>query len=649
LEEDAEELENYIQRFGLRGSAWQKPLTRGKGSYDEEQFQRISSAVKYAGDMIALFSERFGAGKTARARTEGLKKFLEEDARLPEKIEVYAERLEAAGFLEYAARMRSVWDVALDIFAQINIALGDIKASAEEYATVLRVGFASVLLGVLPATSDCVTIGTMQRTRTGRVKALYVLGANDSELPMFAENEGLIDDGEKEILEGLGVTAFRREENLHNEEQLAIYKNFSKPTSLLHVSYTAFGADGKEDTKPSRIFDRLRLMFPEVPLEKAVEGTQGDLTQGDGSFVSRSDTKEPSPCVTLRDTNYQGDGTFDRMAALPTEKLRSLLPPVLSPTAIENYSRCPFAFLMERGIRLRELRKYEIDSRGMGDAYHEALKRFGEVMNEKGGAPAASGSAWNTFTREQTDAVVDSVFREIEAEPSPLSEPSSLSLLFDAGDPAAVYRRGRLESIVRDICWAITELAAKDGAERLLFETGFGLGGEFDRVSVLEDGLKIAGRIDRVDVLQGGRAKVLDYKSGSEKWSTANVKSGWQLQLMLYLKALEKDYEPWGVSYFRIFEPRINLSEKGAPESPEEIAEAMAKQYRSDGITSGEKGVSKEEFDALRAEVDKRLIEIAEGLSKGETPARPKEKAGGENITACTWCNYKSICNYEAT
>jgi len=632
-EDDAEELENYAERYGLRGSAWQKPLSRGKDSYDEEAFARISGAAKYAGDMTALFSERFGSpSRTARARTEGLKKFLEEDARLPEKIEAYAARLESEGFLEYALKMRGVWDVALDIFSQIEAALGDLVMGAEEYATVLRVGFASVLMGVLPATSDCVTIGTMQRTRTGRVKAMFVLGANDGELPMFAEDEGLIDDGEKEELEALGLTAFRREENLHGEEQLAIYKNFSKPTRFLHVSYTAFGADGKEDTKPSRIFERLRALFPEVPLEKAVED---------------SDTVHLLP-------RFAADAL-----SLDADKLKALLPPVLSPTAIEKYSRCPFAFLMDRGIRLKELRRHEIDSRGMGDVYHEALKRFGEMMNERGGAPSIEGSAWNTYTRGDTDSVVADIFRELEAETSIISEEGAL--LFDAGDPAAVYRRGRLESIVRDICWVLTERAAADGADRILFETGFGYGGEFDRIKIGEAGLEVAGRIDRIDVLPSGRAKVIDYKSGSEKWDPVNVRNGWQLQLMLYLKAIEKDYEPGGVSYFRIFEPGVNLSEKGAPDTPEEIREALYSQYRSDGVVledafdgsqktaAGEKKLSAEEFRELRDTVDERLDEIAEGLALGRTPARPKQKAGSGDVTACTWCDYKSICNYEDT
>jgi len=172
--------------------------------------------------------------------------------------------------------------------------------------------------------------------------------------------------------------------------------------------------------------------------------------------------------------------------------------------------------------------------------------------------------------------------------------------------------------------------------------------------------------------MPGGGAKVIDYKSGYEKFSDADVRSGWQLQLMLYMKAIENTFDPAGVSYFRLFEPSIDLSDPKAPATPEEIHEAALREYRSDGIVlaeeqdapdadagapgkapkktrAGEKILSRNEFDSLRAEADDRLAEIATGLAGGKVPAAPKEKAGGDRVTACTWCDYKSICNYEAT
>ena len=764
-EDDVEELENYTARYSLRGNAWQKPLRYGAGYYDEDVFARIGDTVKYVGDTIARFAERFSAGggtgtggdigtgtgtgigidigtgagsggdigtstgkssdieigagtgkgnrkgsgfsiskapASARARTEGLRAFLEEDARLPEKIAAYADRLEADGLLEYAAHMRGIWDVALSIFSQISAVIGDVKTNADEYATILRVGFSSVLMGVLPASSDCVTIGTMQRTRTGRVKAMFVLGANDGELPMFAEDNGLLDDSEKECLDGLGLTAFRREESLHYEEQLAIYKNLSKPTKLLYLSYTGFSADGKDTCSPSRIFERLQSLFPDVPLEKAGEG----------------DNKDRPHCLP----HYQNLGP---------ERMRALLPQALSPTSVEQYSRCPFAFLMGKGLKLGEIRKYEVDSLGMGEVYHEALRRFGEKMIERGGAPANEKSAWNTATRAETDDMVSVIFREIEEKGAKISPEAAL--LFDKSDPAAVYREERLQSTVRDICWALTEQARGSGIERMLFETSFEENKEIGAMRIAagavptmlkdgntdekdmnhpEAGLDIEGRIDRIDILPGGRARVVDYKSGRDTFSFADVKSGWQLQLMLYLLAIEKNYIPAGVSYFRLFEPSINLTGDKAPATPEEVEQAILKEYRSDGIlvddslqdnkdrphclqdnkdrphcldnkdrpyclqnngdgqgsgqdseqdeaqdnpknknrkksTSGEKLVSEEELNSLTREVESRLADIALALATGEAPAAPLQKAGSERITACTYCDYLSICNFE--
>ncbi|MCL2111593.1 MAG: PD-(D/E)XK nuclease family protein [Clostridiales bacterium] len=651
-EEDAEELENHAARYGIK---------------DRDDDERITNTIRYINEMLARFSERFGVGghsseKTARARTDGLKAFLENDARLPEKIAAYADRLEAEGFLGYAAHMRSVWDAALNIFTQITTVLGDVETNAEEYATILRVGFASIMMGVLPASSDCVTIGTMQRTRTGRVKAMLVLGANDGELPMFAEDSGLLDDAEKETLGGLGLDAFRREESLHHEEQLAIYKNLSKPTRLLYLSYTAFDTDGRNETKPSRIFERLRAMFPDTPLEKDSDLTHGDLTQRD---LTHGDEGRSAASPAARLPRFES-GSY----ALGADRMSALIPPVLSPTAIEKYSRCPFAFLMDRGLKLREIRKHEIDSRGMGDVYHEALKRFGNVMNDKGGAPANKDSAWNTATRNETDTLVNEVFLGMEKGDVNISPEGAL--LFALDDPAAAYRLGRLKSITKDICWALTERAADSGAEQMFFEADFGDGGDFDTLHI-DDGFGIAGRIDRIDVMPGGRAKVLDYKSGYEKWNSENVRSGWQLQLMLYLKAIEETYEPAGVSYFRLFEPTINLSDPKAPTTPEEISEALLREYRSDGIALDdntpvpsdndatdtaapatpsrppfpEKTISPDDFNALRAEVDQRLAEIASGLADGLTPAAPKSKTDGDRASACQYCDYRSICNYE--
>ena len=659
-EAEAEELENYTARYSLRGSAWSRPLRFGAKLYDGEALAQIERSVKYVGDTIAGFEKYFhGSGSKkagARSRTEGLKRFLE-DIGFPAKISEYAERLKAKGFLENADHMHGVWNEALGIFAQIDAAFDDTKMSAEEYATVLKVGFASIMMGVLPSSLDNVTIGTMQRTRTGRVKALFVLGANDGELPMFAEDDGLFDDFEKEALKNLGLAEFRREESLHFEEQLAIYKNLSKPTRLLWLSYTAFDPDGSKETRPSRIFERLRALFPDAVLEKSLAGDEQNRA-------------------------FEHTKRFD--FTLGPERMKSLIPQTLSPTSIEKYSRCPFAFLMEKGLKLGEIRKYEVDSMGIGEVYHEALRRFGEMMNA-GGQPAESESAWKKATRGEVDLMVEGMFDDIGSARSDAAEAISDegALLFDKNDPAAVYRLNRLKQIVRDICRVMTEQVRESGVEKMSFEADFGNGKAYGQLDIAD--LGVSGRIDRIDILPNDRAKVLDYKSGNDKFNFEDIRNGWQLQLMLYVLALRPEYTPVGAAYFRLFEPFINLSEKNAPETGEAIDRAVLDEYKSDGIilesalkeneatewtgdeagpvdgkakgakkkrektkaSTGERILTGAEFDELVDATKKRLEEIALTIARGDAPAAPKQKAGSDDITACTYCDYRSICNYD--
>jgi ATP-dependent helicase/nuclease subunit B len=268
--------------------------------------------------------------------------------------------------------------------------------------------------------------------------------------------------------------------------------------------------------------------------------------------------------------------------------------------------------------------------------------RFGQKMNENG-APAKEGSAWHTAARADTDRLIGEIFAEIGA--SPQQDTKSYAALFDEDDASAAYRRTRLEAIVKDACWALTLRARDDGAETMMFETAFREGKALPPIEVAvpaaEEPVLVSGRIDRLDILPGDRAAVIDYKSGSDHFDRRDVYGGWQLQLMIYLRAAAAKYEPQGASYFRIFEPHIDISEDGAPRTEEAVAEAVLDEYRADGVTDA---LPDAEFAALRAAAEDALTEAAAGIAAGDVPARPKKKAGGFE-TACTYCSYLGICN----
>ena len=53
------------------------------------------------------------------------------------------------------------------------------------------------------------------------------------------------------------------------EERLAIYRNLSKPSDYLWISFSAGDEEGKE-IRPSEIVDLLRRIFPGLPVQADV-------------------------------------------------------------------------------------------------------------------------------------------------------------------------------------------------------------------------------------------------------------------------------------------------------------------------------------------------------------------------------------------
>jgi len=644
---DAEELENYALRYNLRGNAWGKPLRYGREAFGDERFARIEETAHEIAALVDAFAAHFtGEGKTAAARANGLRAYLTEDAKLPDRIDELAAELEAAGEADYAAEMRGVWDVVQNLFDQIILSLGSLPMDAEEFAVVLRAGFSSVKMGVLPPTSDAVTVGTTQRTRTGRAKAIFVLGANDGLLPLSGTGDELIGAAEKEALEEIGLTAFRSESGLLEEERLAIYKNLTKPTRLLYLSCTEADQSGKQ-IAPSPVFRRLNALFPNVPVQKA------PLRAQESSAPPRTYRLDPALLAAL---------ATPPSAAPPTDAVLTL-----SPSALESYSRCPFSWLMDRGVRLGERRVFGADGRSIGELYHEALLRFEREMSADGLAPSDPESRWQSLDDAEIEAFVSQAVSELR---STYGEG-----LFEAG-PAERYRGTRMERVLLDACLWLAKQVRETKPAEMRFEE------DFKDIKIAQAGemeLRVSGRIDRYDVRPDGGATVIDYKSGADRFRFDEIESGWRLQLMLYLAAVSSRHAPAGAAYIRLFEPQVDLSAPNAPVTDEQIREAFFKQFAADGFviekdteeegaadrdpdktagqtgrrkraTTGEYRIAPKDYEALQANVKAVLAEIAANLASGDVAARPMESGASSasgKVTACTWCRFRSVCGYD--
>ena len=223
-EEEQDALENYVQQFKIRGTLWKKPFSRMGDNYTAEDLNRFNELREQVVSVIETARDRIGKYNTAGEKIRGLYGFLADDFMMEDRIEAMAKAQQEAGFLDGAAETGQSWNVICRIFDQIVETVGEERLSGRALRQIVEAGLAEMEIGIVPVNPDSVLVGTMQRTRVGRVKALLVLGANEGLLPLQKTDEGLLSEREKAVLEEMDLEFSRTEDMVKQEERLAIYR-----------------------------------------------------------------------------------------------------------------------------------------------------------------------------------------------------------------------------------------------------------------------------------------------------------------------------------------------------------------------------------------------------------------------------------------
>lgn len=634
-----EKLENYALRYQITGNKWRKDFTYG--TYDaygnvsadlEQELEAINQTRRAFMTFMNRFEKTFQSCHSVRQKSEALYYFLRDDARIPDMALALTEELKAAGAHEYALETAQVWNVIVATLEQAAELSGDLRVDEDTYIQMLTAGFEAEEVGVIPSTMDQVIVGTLQRTRTGRLKALLIMGFNDGVWPGRVKDGDLLHEHEKQLLLKNKEDICKSDRLRMEEEQLAIYRMFTSPSNKLFLSFSLADTDGRE-IRPSILYGRLREIFPEVDIQKDIvnqEEPQALLAAAKGSFkyvteslrrgldgekmselmkaaynwynrqpffsgkmeiirqglfhanetenLTQAQVKELYRKGSLDDMGLKEQESGDARAAAEEKKPEGETF-ILSPSQLEIFSRCPFSHLLRYGIKPVERKIFEIASPELGEIFHAALLAFSEEAT-------ASGS-WNQMAQGEN------AFAKIAVIVDSLTQSYREGLLLEGKSDA--YRVERIKRVCGKTAKAIAAQIDRgiESFNRFYFEALFGRKGVFHGLRVNTGGemqALIEGRIDRVDVLEkenGIYVKVVDYKSGNDYFDTEEAKMGWKLQLMLYLQAAmqgiaaknpAKELIPAGVFYFGIGDPTVTIG-RG-----EKMETAIQKQFKLDGV-----------------------------------------------------------------
>ena len=97
----------------------------------------------------------------------------------------------------------------------------------EKYSQILKVGLKNSGLTKIPGTQDQVIMGDVDRSRSHKVKAIFIIGLNDGIFPSINKDEGFLNDQDREILKQDGIELAKGTIERLYEDNFNIYKAFS--------------------------------------------------------------------------------------------------------------------------------------------------------------------------------------------------------------------------------------------------------------------------------------------------------------------------------------------------------------------------------------------------------------------------------------
>ena len=688
--EPIEKLENYVLKLGIRGNLWKEPFTRDIGqNLDElnnsrikfiEPIERLEKKIKNKGQI----------GETTRAIYEYLHQL-----NVTEQLEGWIESLKLEGSYEYVNENTQIWNTVMEMLDQLVEIIGEQTVALKEYIRILEAGFESVELGIIPTTVDQVLVGSIQRSKTNDIRAIFVVGANDGILPSKNDDDTILTDDERLLLKAKGMELSNNHENRFCQEKFNIYSAFSKPSEFFWMSYSMADQEGKA-LRPSVLIERIKKLFKDVKVDSGILESQHQerLICTPGStfkymvegFRMKMDGKPMNDLWLEVYGWYNGrrewdlrkgaiiEGLFhkNQINYIEEKNAKNLykLPIRASVSRLEQFVRCPFAHFIKYGLRPSKRELYQIEAPDIGQIFHSAMEEFTKKLKE-------DNLEWRGLEREHcnimSDAVVDKVVLEHK---HGIMESSS----------RYKYLTNRLKRISRRALWTMTEHIKKGGFKPLEYELSFGLNQAYPPIEIeLQDGEKILleGRIDRIDIFDADKhsfVKIIDYKSGDKDFNLSDVYNGLQLQLIVYLDAVlsngdklnRESMKPAGIFYYKIDDPMVKTDEKGLDIIEKEIQKKLKMKglvlkdvnivkemdreingysniipvgiNKDNGFYSNSSVVDNEEFQGLILHVKKLIKEITREMLKGKVCIEPT-KSG--NQSACTYCSYRSICQFD--
>ena len=670
-----DDLENEALEHGWSGKAWHQPFTGIDGLRTAEALEQFRSRIV---PPFLRFSDalRQNPDGCSGAELSAALHRLWEDLGVMRTLDEWSAATDDHD--QPTALHSTVWEQMQDWVGDLGLAFADQRLELREWMAIVDAGLSSFTVGVVPPALDQVLVGTVDRSRNPNLELAIILGVNETVFPAPAPRPVLLNETDREELEGRQLRLGAPGRARIGHERYYGYIAFTRARRRLVISSSAFDAMDRP-LNPSLFVPRLQRIFPALEIEpwrppETIFQAEHPADLLGALIVGEQDLPAIAPFDGLRARlqKLRAYSPGDALSVAAVERLygRELQTSI---TSLERFGQCPFKFLVHSGLRAAERKLFQVDRKKLGDFQHRVLKAFHDQLK-------AEGTPWREIT--------------------PADARHRIARL--AENEARTYHHGLFATSARErFSVRQLSLALQDFIEVIVgwmgqyqfnpeaAELRFGPSGDVPPWKLeLSAGraLIFTGSVDRVDLLQqkDGTALcvVLDFKSSARKIDGLLLHNGVQMQLPAYLNMLRRLHDPSprfgvprlkpaGVFYVSLRGSYERGTRRDAVLTDREAARRRAYRHaghfdltaldfldtaknceqfnytwKQDG-TPGNRSkdpLQPEQFLALLDSVEERLRNFGERIFAGEATVDPYRR---NSETPCAFCDYRPICRVD--
>ncbi len=636
---DVDLLDIYVKTRGIRGKKiwlseedWKmkKAVIFDTSESDESTLyiEKMDALRRRFMAPFKKFYEKIKGRQKVSTLCSALFEFLD-DICLYDGLVYETKKLESTGMLNDAARILAVWNSLVETLDQCVLTSGDEFIKREDFALMLEAGLSQCSVDTVPTGIDCVNILDASDSRPVRVKVLFAVGALRGEFPVEANDGGIINDKDREILFANGFEALPDVSSKNALAEFNIFHSLTGASERLYISYPIFNDDNSKNTPCELIFDVMRT-FPEIEA-----GYPGEDEQYENLFTSHKKTyykmlsrlisdipyderkfwettavhikgnsKESARTYCPRKTDYGSYSVFE----LSDHKERSIFEMIdsykkpsycirpetaeliydssyMSITSMQLFNKCPFSHFVRYGLKVLPEEEYKLKSYELGQVIHHAINEFCLRVQRDAETLEEKKQCWQKLDKAEAQKIINALMSDIE-EKAKTHNP-------DFGEEKIESMCKRAARTIEKAVEVICDSIVSSGFSACDFEREF----KFE-IKNDDESANVYGKIDRVDIAQrddGTYLRIIDYKTGQQEFKISGICNMTDIQLILYAMAAEDLYKSDSAKAAAVLYSKVReeLSEGSVSET---ISTALSK---LDGIIITEENPEEAEQDEL--------------------------------------------------